>query len=255
MNIKQEIELVSKLKTIANSKGGTLFNAYISGSNLYGWNSKDSDIDIRGSIVLDTKNFLGLGSPKDVFEINSTEYDLTLFELKKLINLAIKGNCNILEEINAPQFYKTASFVKLQQLINNAFGKKGIYNSYRGLAEFNYKKFIKQGRNTVKKYLYVFRGLMAGIYCLQTGQIQPNIEQLNKKFKIKEVTKLLEIKRAGTEKMPLQDLEEGTLDTLIKDLFDKLDEAYLKSRIPEQPDPEDIEAIDKFLIDLRLDYE
>jgi len=42
----------------------------------------------------------------------------------------LKGNCNILEEINSVQFYKDADFVKLKQLINNAFGKKGIYNSY-----------------------------------------------------------------------------------------------------------------------------
>jgi predicted nucleotidyltransferase len=254
MEIKQEIELVSKLKNHAVNKRGTLFNLYISGSHLYGWNSEDSDIDIRGSILLDGENFLGLDSPKEVFEIkNIGDYDIVLFELKKLIKLAIKGNCNILEEINAPQFYKNADFVKLQQLINNAFGKKGIYNSYKGLAEFNYKKFIKQGRNTVKKYLYIFRGLMAGIYCLETGIVQPNLEKLNayKQFKIPEVDKLLEIKRKGTEKMSLRDLEEGKLDLIIKDLFDKLDKAYLKSKIPELPRKEDVEEIDKFLIKLR----
>jgi len=120
------------------------------------------------------------------------------------------------------------------------------------MAQFNYKKFILTGRNTVKKYLYVFRGLMAGIYCLQTGLIKPNIEELNKHFKIKEVTKLLEIKRAGLENEPLKDLEEGVLDSLIKGLFDKIDEAYLKCKIPEIPTDEEVEELDKFLINLRL---
>ncbi len=254
MEIKEETELISKIKNRVHSAGGTLLNAYISGSHLYGWESEDSDIDIRGCYVLRKENFLGLTKPKEVIEIKTEDdKDIVLFEAKKLISLAIKGNCNILEEINAPQLYKQADVVKLKQLINNAFGKKGIYNSYRGLAEFNYKRFIMAGRNTVKKYLYVFRGLMAGIYCLQTGLIKPNIEELNKHFKIKEVNKLLEIKRKGLENEPLKDLEEGTLDGIIKNLFDKIDEAYLKCKMPETPAKEEIEEINKFLIKLRLE--
>ena len=253
MEIKEQIELISKLKSRVSAKSGNILNVYVSGSNLYGWNSKDSDIDIRGSFILDKECFLGLNKPVEVMEIKDKDanLDIVLFEIKKLISLGLKGNCNMLEEINAPQIYKTADFVKLRQLVNNAFGKKGIYNSYRGLAEFNYKKFILQGRNTVKKYLYVFRGLMAGIYCLQTGLVQPNLEELNKKFKIEEVTKLLEIKRAGLENEPLKDLEEGNLDALIKGLFDKIDEEYIKSKIPEIPSEEDIEELNKFLIGVR----
>ena len=253
MEIKEETQLISNLKNRVHSAGGNLLNAYISGSHLYGWTSKDSDVDIRGCYVLKKEKFLGLDNPKEVIEIKTEENkDISLFEIKKLIGLALKGNCNILEEINAPQFYKKADFVKLKQLINNAFGKKGIYNSYRGMAEFNYKRFILKGRNTIKKYLYVFRGLMAGIYCLQTGLIKPNIEELNKHFKIKEVTKLLEIKRAGLENEPLKDLEEGKLDEIIKGLFDKIDEAYLKCKMPEVPTKEEIEEVNKFLINMRL---
>jgi len=256
MDIKEEIKLISKIKNSIHNKNGILLNLYISGSHLYGWNSKDSDIDIRGCYILRKENFLGLDQSKEVIEIKTEENkDIVLFEVKKLIKLALQGNCNILEELNSPQFYKKADFVKLKQLINNAFGKRGLYNSYRGLAEFNYKRFILRGRNTVKKYLYIFRGLMAGIYCLQTGLIKPNIEELNKHFKIKEVTKLLEIKRKGLENEPLKDLEEGTLDKKIKELFNKIDEAYLKCKIPEFPTKEEIEELNKFLINLRLEWE
>lgn len=254
MDIKEETQLISKIKNAVSNKGGTLLNLYISGSHLYGWNSKDSDVDVRGCYILRKEKFLGLKTPKDVIEIKSeNNQDIVLFDIKKLTGLALKGNCNILEEINAPQLYKKADFVKLRQLINNAFGKRGIYNSYRGLAEFNYKRFILNGKNTVKKYLYVFRGLMAGIYCMETGLIKPNIEELNKYFKIKEVTKLLEIKRNGLENEPLQDLEEGNLDKKIKELFDKLDKAYIKCKIPEKPTDEEFEEINKFIIGLRLE--
>lgn len=253
MKIKDEIQIVSKMKNAVHNKGGNLLNAYVSGSHLYGWESKDSDIDIRGCFILRKENFLGLEKPIEVIEIKTEDNkDIVLFEIKKLIGLALQGNCNILEEINSSQFYKNADFVKLKQLINNAFGKKGIYNSYKGMAEFNYKGFILRGRNTIKKYLYVFRGLMAGIYCLQTGLIKPNIEELNKYFKIKEVDKLLKIKKEGLENEPLKDLEEGILDNKIRELFDKIDEAYLKCKMPEEPTKEEIEEINNFLIKLRL---
>ncbi len=254
MKLKNQIELISKLKHKVASKNGILFNAYVSGSHLYGWESKDSDIDIRGGFILRREEHLGLYIPIEVMEIKTNDdFDIVLFELKKLINLAIKGNCNILEEINAPQFYKKADFLTMRELINNAFGKNGIYNSYKGLAEFNYKKFILGGKNTVKKYLYVFRGLMAGIYVLNTGIVQPNIIELNKHFKIKEVTKLVEIKRSGLENEPLKDLEEGNLDKIIVELFDKLDKAYIKSKIPTLPSKESIDEINSFLVKLKLE--
>lgn len=249
--MKPQIELISSIKAEVSSKNAVLFNCYISGSHLYGWNSKDSDIDVRGCYAIKPYELFGLHQPKDVLELNIAGYDAVLFELKKMIALAIKGNCNILEEINAPQIYKNADFVKLQQLINNAFGKRGIYNSYRGLADFNYKKFILQGKNTVKKYLYVLRGLMAGIYVLRTGQIEPNIEKLNKTFKIPEVNKLLEIKRNGLEKEPLKEIDEGILDEIIIRLYKEIDEAYLRSKIPEEPDKEDIKKIEEHLIKIR----
>ena len=201
MKTKDEIELISKIKRVVSDKDGYLFSLYISGSDLYGWRSQNSDIDVRGIFVLNKNKFLGLEKPIEILEVES-EHDIVLFEIKKAISLALKGNCNMLEEINATQLYKKSDFIKLKHLINNSVGKKGVYNSYKGLAEFNYKKFILQGRNTVKKYLYVFRGLMAGIYVLQTGRIQPNINELNKYFRISEVHKLLEIKKKGTENDP-----------------------------------------------------
>ena len=252
MEIKQEIELVSTLKNAASNRSGVLLNAYISGSHLYGFESKDSDVDIRGCFALKPRAFFGLKKPIDIIELGLVENnDIVLFELKKMIGLAIKGNCNIIEEMNAPQFYKTADYLKLKELVNNAFGKKGLYNSYRGMATFNYKKFILGGKSSAKKYLYVFRGLMAGIYVLQTGLVKPNLGELNKYFKIPEVDALLRLKKCGIEKEPCTDLDTGILDVKIKELFDKLDEAYMKSKMPEEPTREEIDEIDSCMVSIR----
>ena len=69
MDIKQQTELLSKLKHRVSSRNGNLINAYVSGSELYGWSSKDSDIDIRGCFTLNREELLGLKKPVEILEI------------------------------------------------------------------------------------------------------------------------------------------------------------------------------------------
>ena len=254
-DLREHLDVISKIKNkILQYGGGKIIFLTISGSHLYGFESEDSDIDYRGTFITDTNNLLGLKSLTDVIEMEENDNDIVLFEIKKEIGLALSGNCNVLEHINAKPIISTAEFVKLRQLVNNAFGKNGLYNSYKGMATFNYKKFILQGRNTIKKYLYVFRGLMAGIYVLQTGIIKPNIEELNQYFKFPEVKQLIKLKKEGKEsETPPKDLDTGNLEDRINYLFEKIDDAYLKSKIPERPDEEDVKALDEFLKKIRKD--
>ena len=123
------------------------------------------------------------------------------------------------------------------------------------MATFNYKKFILAGRNTIKKYLYVFRGLMAGIYVLQTGQIEPNIEVLNTYFKLLEVKKLIELKKSGIEVEPVpSELDNGALETRINELYERIDKAFEISKIPDRPTDEEINKINEFLVSMRKDF-
>lgn len=250
----QTIKTISWIKDEVSKKNGKLLSLMISGAHLYGFASEDSDIDYRGTFLADTNALLGLNYPRDVIEIQKKGdiNDVVLFELKKEVGLAIAGNCNVLEHLTAKQLYTTKEYLRLKELIMDAFGKNGLYNSYKGMATFNYKKFILQGKNSVKKYLYVFRGLMAGIYALQTGMIEPNIEVLNRHFKIPEVRLLIGLKRAGTEKGETpQEIDTGVLDAKVAELFQRIDEAYAKSKMKEKPDQEDVEVINQFLISVR----
>jgi predicted nucleotidyltransferase len=256
LDIAEEIDLIQYVKNYVHNKNGKLFNLYVSGSHMYGFDSPDSDVDIRGCYGYDKRKFLGLeyNHKKDVLHIGheNDKYDMEVFELRKLITLAIKGNCNILEELNAQQIFYVADYRQLRQMLNNTYGKNGLYNSYKGLAEFNYRKFIKQGRNTVKKYLYVYRGLMAGTYALRTGKIQANIYALNKYFRDEYVKQLIEAKRGGSEQMALESIDSGELDASIQEYFAKIGDAYDKSLMPERPSDDDVEKINKWLIDFRL---
>jgi len=249
--IEEQIKAVSLIKQkVDTSQNGRVIYITISGSDLYGFPSKDSDVDYRGTYITGTENLLGLGRKRDVIEMKP---DIVMFELAKEINLAVKGNCNVLEHINAEPVYRTAESLELKQMVNNTFGKRGLYNSYRGMAMFNYKKFILRGKKTYKKYLYVFRGIMAGTHALQTGRIEPNIITLNKYFKIPLVKTLIKYKTGGAEKEEVSDLvDSGELDALIPPLFERMDKAYDRCKISEKPDEDGLEEINSWLIEQRV---
>jgi uncharacterized protein len=247
----ESIRVVSLVKKQVNAEqNGRLIYLTVSGSHLYGWPSEDSDIDWRGCFVTGVDNLLGLKSRRDVVE-NRSE-DISLFELKKEANLALAGNCNVLEHIFAVPTYRTSESLDLQKLIGNTMSAPGIYNSYRGMATFNYKKFILQGKKTYKKYLYVFRGLMAGIYALETGRIQPNIAELNQYFKQKEVNTLLKRKIEGLEEAEVEDLKNnGVLEELTLTYFDRIDRAYQRTKLPHEADKLAVEALNSWVIKTR----
>jgi len=252
-SIEERIRIIAKVKRKLNvEQNGKLIYLTVSGSHLYGFPSKDSDVDYRGAFLTGTENLLGLlRKPEETVRIKP---DIVLNELRKELQLALASNCNVIERINAKPIYRVPEFTEMRRLVNNALSKDGLYRSYRGMASFNYKKFILGGRATYKKYLYVFRGLMAGIYALETGKIQPNLVELNKRFRIKPVDQLIKLKVEGIEEEPVSELiDSGELDSIIGMLFDRIDEAYEKCRMPAKPSREEIEEIDRFLRRLRIE--
>ena len=161
----------------------------VSGSHLYGFPSKDSDIDIRCCHIEDTKSFFHLSTPSDIIQWKSeienegvkTPIEFESMEIRKVIGLAMGNNSNILEHIFSKNLLTTEprEFLRLKELTKQSISKV-IYNPYNGMAEFNYRKFIESMNPTfddklVKKYLYVMRAYLVGAHALLTGEIEPNI--------------------------------------------------------------------------------
>jgi predicted nucleotidyltransferase len=255
VDAQNSIKLIAYIKNEIHKRNGILLNLYLSGSDLYGWRSRNSDIDIRGTYILDKREFLGLkNNPKDTIQLKGMEnYDIDLFEAKKSINLGLKGNCTILEGYYAPQLYALNEYNEIAKMLKESWGKGGVFGSYHGMAEFNYKKFIAQGRNTIKKYLYVFRGLLAGRYALDNGSFESDMNVLLKYYREPLIKKLLKFKKEGKENEPLRELNSGELDKIIIKQFKKLDESYNGCAFPVKPDEEAWNKMNKLLIQTRLD--
>lgn len=254
IGLQTRIKDIARIKKITNERqNGTLLYLTISGSDLYGFSSKDSDIDYRGCYATDPNSFLCLKHNRDLIEAKP---DIVLFELEKEIDLALKSNCNVIEHITAPKIYVTPQFKELRELLEQAIGKSGIFHSYRGMAVSNYEKFIAKGRKvTYKKYLYIFRALLACLHFLHTGVIQPNINKLNAYFKIPEVKMAVKAKKEGAEMEEVQgEIDSGAWEVVIVDLIDRVNNAYNDCDVQSSYTDEQFEEINSWLLNYRIEH-
>lgn len=251
--LEENLEIIKRIKKELNDKSAHLLFLTISGSHLYGFSSKNSDIDYRGVFIYNTSKWLGLSKPSDIIELKWRENDIVLLEVRKFIGLALKSNCNVLEWLSTKGIYNTKDFLTLKEKLLNSFGKDGLHGSYKGLANENYRKFILSGRkNTVKKYLYIFRSLMAGIYALENKKIEPEIGKLNSHFKIPIVKELVKLKRQGKEDREVpRKLDKGVIEDRILKLFERIDNSWSKSSLPERPSDEERKEIEDWLLGIR----
>src|ERR1043165_3630973 len=79
----------------------------ISGAHLYGFPSKDSDVDLRGSHVLPGSDVIGLKDADETFQstqaiVHDTEVDCVSHDLRKYLKLLMNKNGYVLEQIFSP---------------------------------------------------------------------------------------------------------------------------------------------------------
>lgn len=261
-NIMLPTAKVNQIKRIvSNEYSGKLLYVTISGSHLYGFDSVDSDTDYRGCWLVDTNKLLGVDQPRDYIEVMDGDDDIVLFELRKEIKLLDKGNCNVLEHLFAKQLYTSDEYFELKKIIQLNLNMSGIYNSYRGMAWENYNKFCLKGMHTVKKFLYVFRAVLAGIHAIETRSIEPNLEKLlenNKESYAKPIRELIKLKKQGKEKDFLPDKMLAKYHKLVEDMITRIDDCYETNKIGEkiqlEVDQRRSEDLDKFLKKVRKNY-
>jgi predicted nucleotidyltransferase len=261
MSLQNSINDVSEIKKIVAESSGKLLNVCVSGSHLYGFESVDSDIDYRGTWLIDTNKLLGIHTPKDHITRDIGINDIVLFELKKEMNLLYKGNCNVLEHIFSKQLYTSDEYFELKKLVGLNLNMNGLYQSYRGMAWENYNKFCRAGKHTVKKFLYVFRAQLAGIHVLNTREIKPNINELLETpyaFDTSLIKQLVKLKRNGHEKDLLEDSIGSQCHSLVTALFTEMDAIYEKVK-PSERLERDLASqrekyFDKFLKKCRRNY-
>jgi uncharacterized protein len=154
-----------------------------SGSRAWGFASRDSDYDVRFLYVHARDWYLSVEDRRDVLEEPLTdELDVSGWELRKALRLLRKSNPPLLEWLKSPVVYRRdARFTReFEELMAQFYSPQRCFAHYLHMASGNWRHYL-QDRELVslKKYLYVFRPLLACRWIERSlGQVPMLFQQL-----------------------------------------------------------------------------
>ena len=220
-------EIINKLNEIEKKEHVKIIYAVESGSRAWGFESVDSDYDVRFIYVRRKEDYLCLDEKSDVIELPIDEvFDISGWDLKKALRLLYKSNPSLLEWFASPIVYKEtkeASYIK--EVIPFYFSSKKLYCHYKTMAK-THLKYVDKEQIPVKKYLYILRCILSSQYIIDYKK-QPPIEierlieyELPEKLK-EDMNQLLMIKKNSDEKQyvnHISSLDEFIMNSLKEDM-------------------------------------
>ncbi|MCX8138075.1 MAG: nucleotidyltransferase domain-containing protein [Thermogemmata sp.] len=203
------------------------------GSHAYGLATEDSDTDLRGIYLPPARWHWSLWKLPEQLEYASETQDEVYWELEKFLKLALKANPNVLETLWTPRVLYADPVAQRLREIRQAFLSRYLYRTYSGyvLSQFRLmaKAYARTGTWKSKHAMHLIRLLYSGIDALRCGQIRVDVSEHREE--------LLAIK-AGL--LTWEEVHQKALA-----LNQQFQEAYQQTRLPEQPD---YQQVDQFLI-------
>jgi uncharacterized protein len=196
--IKSELEFLEKEENI------TVLWACESGSRAWGFESKDSDYDVRFIYLRRTIDYLRASDLRDVIEKPiSDDLDISGWDLPKALGLFRKSNPPLLEWLQSPIIYGSNSdfHSAISELIPSYFSPIGCMYHYMSMADRNRRSYLDKDEIKLKRYFYMLRPVLACMWIdkgygappiefgklmdrlLPDGELKTQIEQLKEKKK------------------------------------------------------------------------
>ena len=196
-----------KLSQIEKDHAVTILYAVESGSRAWGFESSDSDYDVRFIYAHNTKWYLNILPKKDVIEYPIIgEFDYSGWDLRKTMFLVNKSNPVFFEWLRSPiVYYKDNYFYEImQQLSKEYFSPIASVYHYLHMASGNFRQFLQTDEVKTKKYFYVLRPILACMW-IENYKESPPMEfekllvQITEKELLEKITELLVKKKSGIE--------------------------------------------------------
>ncbi len=175
MSIIEEIK--QKLKQIEIDHDVRILWAIESGSRSWGFESPDSDYDVRFIYVNKPDWYLTILEARDVIELPVNEIlDISGWDLRKSLRLFTKSNPTIMEWLVSPFIYTSYGSFRdnLLRVAEECFSKRACSYHYLNMADNNYRRYVQPKEQVkLKKYFYVLRPLLNIIWLYQKNSIPP----------------------------------------------------------------------------------
>ncbi len=206
MDIRAQIE--AELARIERERGVCIVYACESGSRAWGFESADSDYDVRFIYVHPTEWYLRVVPGSDVIEPPIEGLlDIAGWDLRKALRLLQKSNPPLLEWLQSPLVYRERSSVvqRIRALMPHYYQPAACHYHYLHMAWGNYRDFLQGDMVWLKKYFYVLRPVLACLW-IERGygvvpiQFQILVERVLDEDDVKAaVQDLIRRKKAGEE--------------------------------------------------------
>ncbi|MEU1502435.1 nucleotidyltransferase domain-containing protein [Streptomyces sp. NPDC005732] len=236
---------------VAEQPDPVLF-ATVSGAHLYGFPSRDSDVDLRGVHLLPAAELVGLGEPEEtrsrMWDRDGVEMDLVTHDLRKFVRLMLRRNGYVLEQLLSPLVVHTGEAHR--ELVSLAPGVLTRHHAhhYRGFASTQWRLFEKSGE--LKPLLYTFRVLLTGVHLMRAGAVQADLRALVDEPGAPSYLPDLMAAKAEREH-GAADVDRERVADDVERLHGLLDEAQQLSGLPDAPSVR--AALDAFVVRLRLE--
>ena len=221
-----------KLAEIEKAHGIKILYSCESGSRAWGFQSPDSDYDVRFIYTRPLNDYLTIQPKKDhlSFPIND-ELDIYGWDISKVLQLITKSNTTPFEWLQSPVIYREDATVKeeLWTLCKSYFCPRSNIHHYLGIArgamETKQREEIK-----IKKLYYVLRPILAALWCVKKDTIAPMsifplMDLLTDDLR-KKVLSLIELKSTASESYLIE--IDQDIKTWIDRTFDYCMEASLQ---------------------------
>ena len=205
--------IVAKLNEIEKEKQVKILYAVESGSRAWGFESKDSDYDVRFIYIHPLDWYLSIENRRDVIEYQTSDLlDINGWDVKKALKLFKNSNPPLYKWLHSPIVYleKSNFSKKLRTLMPKFYSSAACTHHYLSMAKRNYKAYLSHPKVNVKKYFYVLRPILACMWIEKYKTMPPmefeklfEAQDLKSQFR-ENVRKLLKKKQSG-EELDVQD--------------------------------------------------
>ncbi len=234
--------ILKRLAELEAEESISILFACESGSRAWGFASTDSDWDVRFIYARRPEWYLSVRPGRDVIELPLVDdMDYGGWDIRKALWLLRKSNPALLEWLVSPIIYREnpAALAPLKALIGQSYRRRASAQHYLSMAAHNNTQLVSaEGRVRRKKYLYILRSLLAGVWAAEReGQPPMNFEQLLDSFKLPcdvldETELLLLQKRGGSEK------DSGARSSVLDRFADELRERIIAAQLPPEELPD-----------------
>ncbi|WP_225803221.1 DNA polymerase beta superfamily protein [Streptomyces sp. NK15101] len=242
------------LSAVVAEQPDPLLFATVSGAHLYGFPSRDSDVDLRGAHLLPLEALTGLREPEEtrsrMWDRDGVEMDLVTHDLRKFARLMLRRNGYVLEQLTSPLVaHTTQTHAELVSLVPELLTRHHAHH-YRGFAGTQWRLFESSGE--LKPLLYTYRALLTGIHLMRSGEVQAHLPTL-----VGEVAeapaRLPELVAAKTEaEHGRAEVDPEAVRAETEALHAVLDEAQAASGLPESVRVHD--ALHDLVVRVRLEH-